>query len=230
MTNTTRREPLIVRKFCERVEEEIRKTVETKEAKSSALHSTRSFFQKLQKQSKIVFRRTDRSNVTLFHIDNPENHIKTSTTYMSRTNAYVEIATSPPKGIIERKGKFLRNLVARKRMPKYILNRLLSALTESELLHLYYNPRDHKMDESHRSIVDGMKSPVWNLSIIDLKRDTGGRNTYNFLTERAEELQFSAFERGRQGTQIYVRMKKFPILSKLTSAKQSLKNRQLLLK
>ena len=52
-----------------------------------------------------------------------------------------------------------------------------------------------------------------------------GWNTYNFLTERAEELRFSAFERGRQGTQIYVKMKKFPILFKLTSSKQSLKNR-----
>ena len=44
----------------------------------------------------------------------------------------------------------------------------------------------------------------------------GGWNTYNFLTERAGELRFSAFEEGLWVTQIYV---------KITSAKQSFKNR-----
>ena len=58
----------------------------------------------------------------------------------------------------------------------------------------------------------------------------GGRNTYNFLTERAGELRFSAFEEGLWVTQIYVKIKKFPMLSILTSAKKSFKNRQLLLK
>lgn len=157
-TKTIGREPPIVKKFCERIENEIRKTVEIRKPKNPILKSTISLFQKLQKQKKVIFRQTDKSKV--FHIDNPKNYIEKSTMYMSRTNAYIEIYASPLKEMIEKTDKFLRNLVTKKKIPQYMLDRLRPSLTESELPHLYYNPKDHKIGEPLRPIVSGMKSPL----------------------------------------------------------------------
>ena len=83
---------------------------------------------------------------------------------MLRTNAYVEIAESPLKKMIEETDKFLRNLVKKKKMPQYMLDRLRPSRTESELPHLYYNPKDHKIDEPLRPIVSGVKSTLSKLS------------------------------------------------------------------
>ncbi|CAF2959138.1 unnamed protein product [Rotaria sp. Silwood2] len=45
-------------------------------------------------------------------------------------------------------------------MPQSLLDKLRPSMTESELPHLYYNPKDHKIDEPLRPIVSGMKSPL----------------------------------------------------------------------
>ncbi|CAF5159720.1 unnamed protein product, partial [Rotaria sp. Silwood1] len=37
-------------------------------------------------------------------------------------------------------------------MPQYMLDRLRPSPTESELPHLYYNPKDHKIGEPLRPI------------------------------------------------------------------------------
>ena len=83
---------------------------------------------------------------------------------MLRTNAYVEIVESPLKKMIEETDKFLRNLVTKKKLPQYMLDRLRPSTTESELPHLYYNPKDHKIGEPLRPIVSGVKSPLSKLS------------------------------------------------------------------
>ncbi|CAM2729028.1 unnamed protein product, partial [Rotaria socialis] len=161
VTKTIGREPPIVKTFCDRIENEIRKTVETEKTekpKNSILKSTVTLFQKLQKQKKVIFRQRDKSKV--FHIDNPENYIEKPTTYMSRTNAYIEISTSPLREMIEQTDKFLRNLVTKKQMPQSMLDRLRPSRTESELPQLYYNPKDHKLGEPLRPTVSGMKSPL----------------------------------------------------------------------
>ena len=83
---------------------------------------------------------------------------------MSRMNAYIKISTSPLKEIIEWRDKFLRNLVTKKKIPQYMLDRLRSSPTESELPHLYYDSKYHKIGEPLRSIVNGMKSPLAKVS------------------------------------------------------------------
>ena len=92
--------------------------------------------------------------------------MKKSETYMSKTNAYFKIPAPPLREMIDRTDKFLRNLVSKKQMPQYMLDRLRSSLTESELPHLYYNPKDHKIEEPLRPIVSGIKSPLAKISSL----------------------------------------------------------------
>ena len=66
--------------------------------------------------------------------------------------------------MIEEPDRFLRNLVTKKKLPQYMLDRLRPSLTGSELPHLYYNPKDHKIGEPLRPIVSGVKSPLSKLS------------------------------------------------------------------
>ncbi|CAF1947657.1 unnamed protein product [Rotaria magnacalcarata] len=49
-------------------------------------------------------------------------------------------------------------------MPQYIMERLRPSQSESELPHLYYNPKDHKIGEPLRPIVSGIKSPLAKVS------------------------------------------------------------------
>ena len=83
---------------------------------------------------------------------------------MTKTNAYIEIVTTPLQEMIEKTDEFLRSLVSNKRMPQYMLDRLRLSSTESELPHLYYNPKDHKISEPLRPIISGIKSPLSKLS------------------------------------------------------------------
>jgi len=162
VTKTIGREPPIVKKFCERIEDEIRKTVITEAPSDPTLKPAITFFRKIQKKNNIIFRQTDKSKV--FHTDTRENYIKKSAIYMDKTNAYIEIQSSPLREMIEKTDKFLRTLVSSKRMPQALLDKLRPSITESELPHLYYNPKDHKIGEPLRPIVSGIKSPLTKLS------------------------------------------------------------------
>jgi hypothetical protein len=161
-TKTIGREPPIVTTFCERIEDKIRETVGRESIRDPTLHPSITFFRKIQKKSNVIFRQTDKSKV--FHVDTRENYIKKSAAYMAKTNAYEEIPTSPLRDMIDKTDKLLRRLVSSKQMPQYMLERLRPSLTESELSHLYYNPKDHKIGEPLRPIVSGMKSPLAKLS------------------------------------------------------------------
>lgn len=163
-TNTVGRDPPLVNKFCQRIEEEIRKTVSKEAPKDPSIEPALKFFQKIQKQKKIIFRQTDKSKV--FHIDSRENYIRKSAAYMEKTNAYIEIPTSPLQEMIEKTDQFLRNLVTKKQLPQSMLDKLRPSVNDSELPHLYYNPKDHKVEEPLRPIVSGMKSPLAKISSL----------------------------------------------------------------
>jgi len=161
-TKTIGREPPIVKTFCERIEDEIRKKIATEPPRNPTLEPTIAFFRKIQKKNNIIFRQTDKSKV--FHTDTRENYIEKSEIYMKKTNAYIELQSSPLRDMIEKTDKFLRALVSSKRIPQALLEKLRPSLTESELPHLYYNPKDHKLGEPLRPIVSGIKSPLAKLS------------------------------------------------------------------
>ncbi|CAF3363065.1 unnamed protein product [Rotaria sp. Silwood2] len=167
-TKTIGREPPLVNKFCQRIDEEIRQCIATEAQRDPTLKPAIKYFQKIQKQEKIIFRQTDKSKV--FHADTKENYIEKSEAYMKKTSAYIEVPTSPLKEMIEKTDKFLRNLVSTKQMPQSLLDKLRPSMTESELPHLYYNPKDHKIGEPLRPIVSGIKSPLAKIaSFLDKK-------------------------------------------------------------
>ena len=79
VTKTIGRQPPIVDRFCERIEDEIRKTVTTEAPTiDPTLKPAITFFRKIQKNNNIIFRQTDKSKV--FHTDTRENYIKKSET------------------------------------------------------------------------------------------------------------------------------------------------------
>ena len=60
--------------------------------------------------------------------------------------------------------ELLNSLIQRKLLPSKYLQKLRPSETDSELPHLYYNPKDHKIEEPLRPIVAGIKSPLSNIS------------------------------------------------------------------
>ncbi|CAF1432568.1 unnamed protein product [Adineta steineri] len=84
-------------------------------------------------------------------MDTRERYIEESAAYMTKTNTYIEIPTSPLKDMIENTDKFLRILVSTKQMPQVLSDKLRSSMTESELSNLYYNAKDHKITISKDS-------------------------------------------------------------------------------
>ncbi|CAF4053091.1 unnamed protein product [Rotaria magnacalcarata] len=58
----------------------------------------------------------------------------------------------------------IKFFLSNKRILQALLDKLRPSLIESELPHLYYNPKDHKINEPLRPIVSGMKSPLAKLS------------------------------------------------------------------
>ena len=161
-TKTVTREPPIVERFCQRIEDEVKKTISAETTKNLTITLAVKYLKRMQQKKGIIIRQTDKSKV--FHIDTREGYMKKSEIYMNRTNAYIEIAASPLQEMIEKTDKFLRNLVSKKQMPQYMLDRLRPSLTESELPHLYYNQKDHKIEEPLRPIVSGIKSPLTKIS------------------------------------------------------------------
>ena len=83
---------------------------------------------------------------------------------MKKTDAYIEIEESPLSKMIENTENLLRDLMHRKLLPAKYFEKLRPNAIESELPHLYYNPKDHKVGEPLRPIVSGMKSPTQKIS------------------------------------------------------------------
>ncbi|CAF3641284.1 unnamed protein product [Rotaria sp. Silwood1] len=158
VTKTIGRQSPLVNKFCQRVEVEIRNRIATEALRDPIFEPAINYFQKMQKHKKIIFRQADKSKV--FHADIREKYIEKSTAYMRETNAYIEIPTSPLKEMIEKSDQFLHNLVSTKQMPQSFLDKLRPSMRESELPHLYYNPKDYKIGEPLRPTVSEIKSPL----------------------------------------------------------------------
>ncbi|CAF3197885.1 unnamed protein product [Rotaria sp. Silwood2] len=161
-TKTVGPNPEIVNRFTERIEEEIRTTVSKEKIVDPKMLKILGNLKKAQKEHKVVFRQTDKSKV--FHLGKPETYIEKSAQYMSKMNAYKEIDQSPLEHMIESTEELLIDLVRRKLLPAKYLEKLRPSRTESELPHLYYNPKDHKVGEPLRSIVAGIKSPIAKIS------------------------------------------------------------------
>jgi hypothetical protein len=161
-TRTVGRNPVLVEQFANRLENELQEQIRLDLGTNREIEKTLKQFQNEHKKVKVIFRQTDKSKV--FHADKPETYIEKSAAYMRKTDAYVEVEQSPLNGMIERTVELLRNLIERKLLPGKYFEKLKPSNEESELPHLYYNPKDHKIGEPLRPIVSGMKSPTQKIS------------------------------------------------------------------
>ena len=114
-TRTVNKNPIIVEKFANRLEEELRSKINQGAAQDPIVEKALERFKKEQKQGKIIFRQTDKSKV--FHVDRPETYIEKSIAYMKKTDAYQEIEESPLNSMIEKTEQLLRDLVNKKLLP-----------------------------------------------------------------------------------------------------------------
>jgi hypothetical protein len=161
-TKTVGRNPEIVNRFSERIEQEIRTTISKEKIADPKMLKILGNLKKAQKEQKVIFRQTDKSKV--FHLGKPDIYIEKSAQYMSKMNAYKEIDHSPLEDMIKGTEGLLIDLVRRKLLPSKYLEKLRPSQTDSELPHLYYNPKDHKIGEPLRPIVAGIKSPISKIS------------------------------------------------------------------
>ena len=189
-TRTVNKNPIIVEKLANRLEEELRSKINQGAAQDPIVEKALERFKKEQKQGKIIFRQTDKSKV--FHVDRPETYIEKSIAYMKKTDAYQEIEESPLNSMIEKTEQLLRDLVNKKLLPGKYFEKLKPNPLDAELPHLYYNPKDHKVGEPLRPIVSGMKSPTQKISafldqiirpIFDKLTPYSLRNSIEFIKE-----------------------------------------------
>jgi hypothetical protein len=68
--------------------------------------------------------------------------------------------------MIQTTENLLEDLVKRNLLPQKSVEKLRTSVSECELSHLYYNPRDHKVGEPLRLIVSGIRPPTQNISIF----------------------------------------------------------------
>ena len=187
-TRTIGRNPILVDKFAERLESELRTVIGKETVTDKVVEKSLEHFRKEQKLGRVIFRQTDKSKV--FHVDRPETYIEKSIAYMKKTDAYLEIDQSPLASMIDRTEQLLRDLVNRNLLPGKYFDKLKPNPQEAELPHLYYNPKDHKVGEPLRPIVSGMKSPTQKISafldqiirpIFDKTTSYSLRNSLEFL-------------------------------------------------
>lgn len=111
----------------------------------------------------IVLRKTDKSKV--FHTGTEEMYEERVKLYMQKTNAYEQLGRENPlQDLIHRTNEFLRDLKRNGELSQKFLDRLLVDSNQTELAHLYFQPKAHKSGTPLRPIVAGIKSPTAKIS------------------------------------------------------------------
>ena len=136
-----------------------------------------------------VIRKTDKSKV--FHLGKIDDYRTKSIEYMNKTNAYLCLGTHDPlPDLIQRTNKYLLDL----RLAKWITQKQYEQLCiqedESELAHLYYLPKAHKLQTPLRPIISGLKHPTIKISkfLDDILRPLFDRMAINTTVMSGFEL------------------------------------------
>ena len=114
-------------------------------------HIAHSIREKIQ-QHQLILRVVDKGNN--FYIGSTENFEQKVQHYFSDTKAFVQLADNPFHATLSRVTQLLRTLAEKKRILQWQLKRMLPDPTTSELSHLYFNPKTHKVSERRLSSSD----------------------------------------------------------------------------
>ena len=95
------------------------------------------------KQEGLVIRLTDKSNN--FYIGSAIEFEKKVQSYFTETNAYVELHENPFNVILNNVMQLLNNLRSKKLILKWQHEAMMPDIKTTELAHLYFNPKTHKV-------------------------------------------------------------------------------------
>ena len=141
------------------------------------------------KSKNIVLQKTDKSKV--FHLGRFEDYLKKSEEYMADTQAYCCLEKEDPlTDLVQRTNKYLLDL----RLVHWISQKQYEQLcvnpNETELAHLYYLPKAHKLRTPLRPIIAGMRHPTVKISkfLDDLLRPLFNQMSKETSIENGFEL------------------------------------------
>lgn len=95
------------------------------------------------RQHHLTIRVTDKSNN--FYIGSSIEFKKKAQTYINETNAYIELTSNPFNEILDKVNQLLNQLRSKKFILKWQFNQMMPDPQQTELAHLYFNPKTHKV-------------------------------------------------------------------------------------
>ena len=99
--------------------------------------------EKKLKQFKLIIRVTDKSNN--FYIGSSIEFQKKEQKYFNDTNAYIQLHANSFKEILNRVIQLLNHLRSKKHILKWQFDEMMPDKVKTELAHLYFNPKTHKV-------------------------------------------------------------------------------------
>lgn len=95
------------------------------------------------RQHHLTIRLTDKSNN--FYIGLTSEFNKKAQAYFTETNAYVEMTNNPFNEILNKVIQLLNQLRSKKLILQWQYNQMIPDPNQTELAHLYFNPKTHKV-------------------------------------------------------------------------------------
>ena len=95
------------------------------------------------KQHGLILRVVDKGNN--FYIGSAENFEQKVEKYVTDTNAFVQLSENPFNDILNRITQVLKTLASKKLILQWQMREMLPDPLASELSHLYFNPKTHKV-------------------------------------------------------------------------------------
>ncbi|CAF4372619.1 unnamed protein product, partial [Adineta steineri] len=114
------------------------------------------------KQFKLIIRVTDKSNN--FYIGSAIEFEKKVQQYFMDTNAFRVINENPLPEIVNKVIQLLINLRSKKFILQWQYNEMIPDRKTTELAHLYFNPKTHKVGIPLRPIENTIRAPTTNIS------------------------------------------------------------------
>jgi hypothetical protein len=110
-----------------------------------------------------IIRKTDKAKV--FHLGKKQDYEIKSNEYMAKTKAYQCLDKNDPlPDLVNRTNKYLLDMRLAHWINQKQYEQLTIKLEESELSHLYYLPKSHKINTPLRPIIAGLKHPTIKIS------------------------------------------------------------------
>lgn len=95
------------------------------------------------RQHRLILRQTDKSNN--FYIGLASEFKRKEQAHFTDTNAYVEIHTNPFDEVLHKVTQLLNDLRSKKLLLKWQYDQMMPDAKQTQLAHLYCNPKTHKV-------------------------------------------------------------------------------------